>query len=379
MKYKLLAADLFCGFGGISIGLKSSGHKPVFLLDNWEVATENISKNIKGVEYSNLDLFDKNNKKTVIKKLKSLKIDILAGGPPCQGFSSLGKRSNNDKRNTLVDEFLDIASKLKPKFLLMENVRGLKTMMHSSGINYGKYIVNFLSKKRNNYIVFEISLNGLELGMAQSRKRVFYLGINKDFTLNSSDVLNNLQKIIDQTIHQYKKKNKTIKDVIFDLYKKEAKIGSPVFIGTKKVYNHDVFNHSKDIIERIKCVPEGGGIQDVPDRLLNGHLRKMKNGNYGSGGFVKNIYGRLHWKNPSGTIIAGVRKITCGRLFHPQSNRLLTVRECARLQTFDDELRVYGTHTQQYTLVGNAVPPLFSMICGKIISNIYESRVFFIK
>lgn len=372
MKNKLSFADLFCGFGGISIGLKSSGHKPTFLLDNWEVALDNISKNIKNIEHSNLDLFKKENKSIVLEQLKNKGIDILAGGPPCQGFSSLGKRSENDKRNSLVDVFLNIASKLKPKFLIIENVRGLTTMMHKSGVTYNNHIVNFLSSKKNNYNVFEVPLNGLELGMAQARKRIFYLGINKNFTGEDSEIHKNLENTIIYTINKFRKESKTLKDVIFDIHNKEAQNDEPILIGSKKVYNHDVFNYSKDIIDRIKYVPEGGGIQDIPDELLNDHLKKMKHGGYGSGGFVKNVYGRLKWNKPSGTIIAGIRKITCGRLFHPESNRLLTVRECARLQTFNDKLRVYGSFTQQYTLIGNAVPPLFSKVVGNIISNIYK-------
>ena len=144
----------------------------------------------------------------------------------------------------------------------------------------------------------------------------------------------------------------------------------------EKVHNHQVFDHGKDVIERIKNVPPGGGLQDIPDCYLNDHLKRMKSGYYGSGGFVKNVYGRLEWDKPSGTIIAGIRKITCGRLFHPESDRLLTVRECARLQTFDDKFQVYGSFNNQYTLVGNAVPPLFAKICGDIIKTIIKSNFF---
>src|SRR5262249_19902508 len=89
----------------------------------------------------------------------------------------------------------------------------------------------------------------------------------------------------------------------------------------------------------------------------NRHLKRMKRGAYGSGGHVKNIYGRLEWDKPAGTVVAGIDKITCGRFIHPNANRLLTPRECARLQSFPDDFVFFGSAVTQYYLIGNAVPP----------------------
>ena len=140
----------------------------------------------------------------------------------------------------------------------------------------------------------------------------------------------------------------------------------------RTINNHYVFVYEKNTLKRIEAVPEKGGLQDIPDSLLSNHLKKMKSGGYGSGGFVKNLYGRLDWDAPSGTVVAGIKKITCGRFFHPVDNRLLTVREAARLQSFPDDYRFLGGLIDQYTVVGNAVPPKFSEYIGKVLIDMYE-------
>ena len=168
---------------------------------------------------------------------------------------------------------------------------------------------------------------------------------------------------------------KTLRDVIYDLPRYESGEGTDIAeVNGKPLYNHTVFKYREDNLNRIKCVPYNGGLQDIPDELLSNHLKKMKSGGYGSGGFVKNLYGRLDWDKPSGTIVAGIKKITCGRYFHPECNRLLTVREAARLQSFPDDYIVKGGMIEQYTVIGNAVPPKFSEIIGKALAKIFEDH-----
>ena len=137
--------------------------------------------------------------------------------------------------------------------------------------------------------------------------------------------------------------------------------------GRKVIYNHKALRHSDELKTRFSHVPPGGGLLDVPEELLTPHLRKMKNGSYGSGGHVKNIYGRMDWGKPSGTIVAGIDKITCGRYVHPEENRLITPRECARIQSFPDWFRFKGSNVTQYYLIGNAVPPKLSKVLAKSI------------
>lgn len=166
----------------------------------------------------------------------------------------------------------------------------------------------------------------------------------------------------------FKKENKKVRtlwDAIGDLpnhclYKN----GSTYF------ENHIPLNHSKNLIRRFSFIPPGGGLLDVPIRLLPKHLKRMRSQKYGSGGHVKNIYGRLQWDRPCGTIVAGIDKITCGRFVHPKYNRLLTPRECARLQSFPDDFVFKGSHVTQYYLIGNAVPPKFSEKISEVLIKI---------
>ena len=133
------------------------------------------------------------------------------------------------------------------------------------------------------------------------------------------------------------------------------------------IFNHRALAHSDQLLRRFAHVPPGGGLLDVPRRLLTPHLRKMIDGHYGNGGHIKNIYGRLEWGKPAGTVVAGIDKITCGRFLHPDADRLLTPRECARLQSFPDSFRFHGSMVKCYYLIGNAVPPKFSEVFASAI------------
>ena len=134
-------------------------------------------------------------------------------------------------------------------------------------------------------------------------------------------------------------------------------------------------NHSAKLKERFSYVPKGGGLLDVPSHLLTPHLQKMVSGHYGSGGHVKNIYGRLSWDKPCGTIVAGMDKITCGRYLHPDANRLLTPRECARIQSFPDEFKLIGGQVARYYAIGNAVPPQLAQVLGMAIVKTLKNKL----
>lgn len=303
-------------------------------------------------------------KNIIIEEFKKNKIDMLVGGPPCQGFSSLGKRKKNDMRNILVDEFLNIIRETKPNYLIIENVSGLKSMDHKSGVKYPTFIHKFLND--NNYFSHSIELNGINLGLAQTRKRVFVVAVKKNkLKLNNQDSFENF---FDHYLKKFQTKKKyNLKNIIFDLPRLKSNEGSEILKHNHRViFNHNVFEYQKEVLKRLKFIKPGEGLINVPKKYLNNHLLNMVNGKYGSGGFVKNIYGRLEWEKPCGTVVAGIRKITCGRFVHPEDDRLLTVRECAKLQGLPNNYLFRGSFSDQYTLVGNAVPPIFSKIIGKI-------------
>lgn len=368
-------ADLFCGAGGISIGLKKAGFSPKYAVDIWQASKKNYTEysELKEAEFNQLDLLKPEDRENLIHILGNNKLTLLSGGPPCQGFSTMGKRKAGDKRNGLVDSFLDIISKTNPKIVIMENVTGLNSMIHECGLKYPQFISKFLDELKPGYFTCKVQLNGLDYGLAQTRKRVFFVCIRKDIWTNGLNFEDEFLKILES----YKEeKLKVIKDVIYDLPRLESEEGDEELeVNGKVIYNHNVFKYSDILLKRFSFVKPGGGLRDIPDEYLPDHLLKVRKGAYGNGGLQKNVYGRLEWDKPSGTIVAGIKKITCGRFVHPENDRLLTVRECARIQGFPDDYKLTGSMTEQYTLVGNAVPPKFSEILGKAIRQILEKYI----
>lgn len=371
----ITCADLFCGGGGLSIGLQRAGFRPKYSVDIWNVAKNNHenSKYLNSSKFLQYDLLNDEDRQKLIDTLNEDRVFLLAGGPPCQGFSTMGKRRANDKRNGLVDAFLDVIKNTNPNVVLIENVTGLKSMKHEqTGLRYPEYIKIFLKDLQPGYEVASVLLDGTEYGLAQTRKRVFFICVRKDIWKNKS--LDEYEEVVLETINKYKvKEKKVLKDIIYDLPRLESGQGEEeIEFNGKKIYNHNVFEYSDLVLKRMSFVKSGGGLMDIPIEYLPDHLKKVMNGEYGSGGLQKNVYGRLEWDKPCGTVLAGIRKITCGRFFHPENDRLLTVRECARLQGFPEDYKFLGSMTEQYTIVGNAVPPVFGEVLGKSIIDILD-------
>jgi DNA (cytosine-5)-methyltransferase 1 len=362
--------DLFCGVGGYSYGFEnhiSKNFKIVFSADNWQQAVDNYKINLSNSKLSptKVDLADERFVKTqFLRKFKG-KVDIVIGGPPCQPFSTLGSRSSLDDRLKLVYSFLEYCYYLKPKIFIMENVKGIAMKDGKSGESFSNIVKKWFQKRSNNeYICKDYLFNMINIGLAQNRTRYFLVGINKKREEDSASVFSMLEK----SIFKYDlKKHKTLKEEIGDMPEKSVAQNSQ-----KYLYNHNPLNHSAKLTKRFSFVPPGGGLMDVPIRLLPKHLKKMRLNKYGSGGHVKNIYGRLVWNKPAGTIVAGIDKITCGRYLHPKYNRLLTPRECARLQSFPDNFIFKGSMVTQYYLIGNAVPPKFSQKLADVIIKILK-------
>jgi len=291
--------------------------------------------------------------------------DVLLGGPPCQGFSTLGNRAPNCRISSLVDVFLQMTLSIKPKIIVMENVRGLASKVHPSGVLFPEFIKKTLEQSVGfpRYRTAEFLVDAQEYGLAQTRLRYILVAVRDDL-VGAADMVATIVEKIEQ---QKQRKRATLREAIGDLPKVASGEGGDVYIERYKgrrraIYNHKAMNHSQTLQKRLSFVPQGGGLPDVPRRLLTEHLKRMLDGKYGSGGHVKNIYGRLQWDEACGTIVAGMDKITCGRFVHPDENRLLTPRECARIQSFPDSFRFFGGQVTQYYSIGNAVPPKLSSV-----------------
>lgn len=372
---KLRTADLFSGCGGFSAGLEATkAFKIDYAVDFWKPAGDIFRLNHKNVQFEALDLSETENVVKVVNTLAG-NFDVLVGGPPCQGFSTLGKRRDNDRRSTLVDTFCDIAVKSQPAVVVMENVRGIASKKHPSGRTYLEaYNEQMSSPKDSKFVGYHTShkeLLATEFGLAQTRRRMFSISIRKDIP-RSQTILDLIWSHIEasKTTRRF-----TLRDALAGLETHAPVFGRVSEVESRTANAHLAMNHSMKLKERFSHVPPGGGLLDVPSELLTPHLRKMVAGHYGSGGHVKNIYGRLKWDEPCGTIVAGMDKITCGRYLHPEADRLLTPRECARIQSFSDDFELVGGQVSRYYAVGNAVPPRLAQVIGGAISTVVGNEI----
>jgi len=359
-KYKII--DLFAGCGGLSNGFEKVGFEAILGLDNWEESLDTYKHNHKNSEILCGDI-SKISSKNILDKTNGIRPTIIVGGPPCQGFSLAGKRDKNDNRNKLVYEFIRVVSELKPEFFVMENVLGFISMKNENG---NKVIDEILDKfKKIGYKVNYSPLFAHHYGVPQMRRRVFVVGnrLGIDF------------KFPEPTHDNKKNPFITVGDAISDLpllddifgeelgnykinpesnYQKEMRKKSPY------LYNHTKSKHSEQTTNVISFVPEGGNWRDLPKKFQN--IRSYSN-----------TWRRLDSKKPSVTIDTGHR-----HHFHYKANRVPTVRESARIQSFSDDFIFLGSRTSQFKQVGNAVPPqLASAVAKKIkfyLDQYYENK-----
>ena len=325
--------DLFCGAGGFSLGFKAAGFNCVGAFDNWDPAIKTHKKNFKKTKIYSKSIDDYSN--SDIKEIfNNTKVDLIIGGPPCQGFSSIGKKNVNDKRNDLIFEFGRIVKLIKPSFFIMENVSGL---IHDKNVFYFNRLKKFFIS--SGYKIDYKLLNAADYGVPQLRKRVFLVGHKNMFEYSFP------KPII------LKKDYRTVGDTIMDL------------VNNKKIQNHVPMKHNDIVRKRISFINEGGGItKNIPKNLLLGSRSDYKNNKLKN---FSHIYKRLHRKLPSGTMVPGHNAFP----LHPTLDRALTVREAARLQTFPDKIIFEGTRQEQCILVGNAVPVQLAKILGKSIKE----------
>ncbi len=314
--------DLFSGAGGLLRGFMNAGFSPVFSVEMWKPAIETHKLNYPTVDVITRDIREIGNEEI---KQYSGKVDVIIGGPPCQGFSTIGKRLVKDPRNELVFEFIRFVNVIQPKAFLMENVKGL--LSSDGGKTKAAIVEEF---KSIGYTVVSTVLCAADYGVPQLRNRVFFLGLRNDCGVTPS-----FPKACCA-----KDNYATVGNAIMDLVGKE-----------NKVPNHIPMKHNKTVEARIAFIREGEGIPSdgLPDELSHGSRRDyVKNE-------IKNfshVYRRLSRNSPSTTMVPGHNAFP----LHPPENRSLTVREAARLQTFPDDVVFCGTRQDQCIQVGNAVP-----------------------
>ena len=348
-------ADLFCGAGGFSQGLEAAGLKGVLGVDNDEYAVKAYKLNHKDHECLNLDLSSLENQKTVSKYLKKEGVDLIVGGPPCQGFSIFGKRRfvntqkhivELDKRNDLVIAFANIIKNVQPKWFIMENVPGITSARDGAYINT---IRKFFAK--NKYRTEIKIINAADYGVPQKRKRFILFGTKTDLTIPWPK-----PKFFENP-ESYQQQHRTVGEVLNDLSNKST-------IGKYK--NHVVPNHTKIVSKRFSYIEEGKklDIDLLPDNLKIGTKTGKPIANYSG------VYKRLDRKKPSNTIVPGHNALPV----HPTLDRTLTIREAARIQTFPDDFEFVGPIINQGLQVGNAFPCLVAQIVGERLRTVVNRK-----
>lgn len=399
---KLNSIELFAGCGGLIDGFEKTGKYNLLAAVEWlKPQSEVLIERLKN-KYDDLDAGAKvltydiqktdqlingwisdekyGSNEGLNNLVNNFPVDIISGGPPCQAYSVAGRISDKngmkfDYRNFLFESYIRIVNYYKPKIIVFENVEGMLTSMPN-----GKKITDLI-KKGFNDIGYEI-INDLrkyalldlsDFGIPQNRKRVIIVGIRK---VNSHL---NYQKILKDFYINFKNKwqvkhKKTVKDAIFDL--------PPIYpltqIEKRKSHNNNSkinghysrFHNKRDqeiFYELAKDIKEGNNKYSSSESLINLYFEKT--------GKKTNVhkYNVLRWNKPSNTIPAHLKKDGLRHIHpDPEQKRSITVREAARLQTFDDDFEFYKNMGSSFEMIGNAVPPLFAYKLGESVFKLYS-------
>ena len=343
--------DLFSGVGGFSIGLKKAGYKHLLSADSNKSVIETHKYNFPNIPIVEEELQTKEAQKKILNLIGNNKVDLLVGGPPCQGFSIFGNRRfvntkkfdpKTDKRNNLVLTFWKYVELIKPRWVIMENVGGFPSLESGYFLRKIVTLLPTIGYKNFDYRI----LNSADYGVPQKRKRFILIANNTDKIIPWPK-----PKFFSEP-ESWQKPYRTVGEVITDLSSKSSQ---------KKFQNHLPMDHSKEISDRYSFVKEGKKM-DV-DILP----KKLKVAKY-TGKPIKNfshVYRRLHRNEPSITLVPGHNAFP----IHPWLNRLITAREAARIQTFPDNLILKGSSKDQCIQVGNAFPCLLAELLGDIINK----------
>lgn len=315
------AVGLFVGAGGLDLGFRQAGFKLLAASDFEPEAEATHQLNWPDVPFI-LEDIRKLTVDRISEATRGRRPDVVIGGPPCQGFSTLGSRLSADPRNDLVDAFIRIIDGLRPQAVVIENVRAIATEYN------GRYRDYIISRLRDiGYQVHFSVLNAADYGVPQLRRRAFFVAFADPRVQ---------YKFPEPTHGEGRLPYETVGKAIMDLARRGG-----------SVPNHLMLNHSEKVVARYKLIKEGGMLP--PAAELPKEIRRE---NFGS------TYKRLHRKAPSLTIVPGNNALP----IHPTQHRSLTPREAARIQTFPDDYIFTGDRRRQCILVGNAVPPLLAKV-----------------
>ena len=339
MTQRLTVVDLFAGCGGLSLGFELSGFEIVGAYDNWKPAVETYGNNFHHV--SNLSM---------LSECSDLPAStLIVGGPPCQGFSSAGRRKAEDDRNTLVRVFAELVARYKPLAFVFENVEGFLTQAH------GRFVFDLLEPLLDaGYRIHLRKINAAHFGVPQHRKRVLAiggLGWDPTFPKHTHSALGAPGAKLANGHH-----------LPFTPTLGEALGGLPApkmrRNGEQDPFDHMYSPFNEADGQRAQLLRPGQKMHDLPEELWHESYRKRAYRRVMDGTPTERRGGapaglrRLSADEPSKAITGGALR----DFVHPTEDRPLTIRECARLQTFPDEFVFVGTQAEKVQMIGNAVP-----------------------
>lgn len=383
---KFQSIDLFSGAGGLTLGLRNCGFKTIFASDFDQQISNTFKKNFPKIDFLCEDI-KKINFQNIKEKyhLKKNDLDLIVGGPPCQGFSMANrKRIENDPRNLLFRNFYSAVKILKPKCFLIENVAGLnsesislRTKEQPAVHAIRKYFEDI------DYSIRFVVFRSEEFGIPQFRRRVLIIGTSiapKKKLLDAGQVGNLLGTYKSYDSLKIQNENQielfsnskpnpfTVWESISDLpkikageiFEQKPYLSKPnnnyqklMRNNSTLVYNHSATPHDEMAIKRIKLIQQGQNFEDLPKNL---QTKSVHSG----------AWGRLEANGLAPTITTRFDTPSVGRVIHPYQDRTITVREAARIQSFPDDFIFYGTRTSQGMQVGNSVPPLVAKAIGEM-------------
>jgi DNA (cytosine-5)-methyltransferase 1 len=350
------AVELFAGAGGLSCGLEQAGFEVVAANEIESDFAATFSANHPATKVISSDI-GKTKSSQLIAGIGGGKVNLVSGGPPCQGFSTVGAKDKNDPRNSLFREYLRVVADLDPEYILFENVPGFRNM-------YGGAVHEILLKELMalGYLTKGAVIDSSDFGLPQVRLRTIIVGWKE-----------NLHPVMLPAITHCSapppgsslKRKLTVTDAISDLPVLSSGTSSSLYHlppqndfqkamrGSETVLTeHSAANYGKLMRDRFAKIPAGGSVADLPPRM------RPKS-------YFANTYARLHSDRPAPTITRNFGTPSSSRCIHPSQDRALSTREGARLQGFPDSYKFHGSKTSKNLQIGNAVPP----VLGKAIAQ----------
>jgi DNA (cytosine-5)-methyltransferase 1 len=359
----LTAIDLFCGAGGLSEGFRQAGYHVIAGNDYDESAGETFAATHREAKFlggpiQNWSAADFLGGSSV----RRGELDVLIGGPPCQGFSVYNhQRGLHDERSSLYREYLRIVDGLNPRWVVVENVTGMTSAGQGAAVQAILDGLNGLG-----YHVEARILKAEEYGVPQERRRLIFVGNRLGLPIAFPT----------PTHGPGLKPFNTVRDAIGDLpvLRNGEDRGAAAYLSKPKgayqlamregagtVLNHAATKLSAVNQHRMEFIPPGGSWRDIPFDLLPAGMKKAKRSDH------TKRYGRLRWDGLASTILTKC-DVHWGAYIHPEQDRSITVREAARFQSFPDWFEFKGSRTEQFVQVGNAVPPMLGRAIGSAIA-----------